>query len=196
MIRSPDRPDAPDDAAVLQASKHAPEEFTEIFHRYFAEIHRYVARRLGADAADDIAAETFLIAFRKRERFDPARGAVRPWLYGMATNLVGSHRRAEARYFAALARTPVAGAVEDHGERVAEQVIASSHRPALGAALASLPATDRDVLLLVALADFGYREVAQALSIPEGTVAPRLNRARRKLRESLAEIEPARNVTE
>jgi Sigma-70 region 2 len=78
MIRSPDRPDAPDDAAVLQASKHAPEEFTEIFHRYFAEIHRYVARRLGADAADDIAAETFLIAFRKRERFDPARGAVRP----------------------------------------------------------------------------------------------------------------------
>jgi RNA polymerase sigma factor (sigma-70 family) len=189
MIHSTAGPDAPlEDAAVLQASGREPERFAEIFHRYFAEIHGYVARRLGADLADDIAAETFLAAFRKREKFDPARGSVRPWLYGMATNPVGSHQRAQTRYFAALARTPSLGAVEDHGELVADQLLASSHRPALAAARAELQATDREVLLLIALADFSYREVAEALGIPEGTVASRLNRARTKLRAALGGI--------
>ncbi len=197
MIHSSARPDAPlDDATVLKASGREPERFAEIFHRYFTEIHRYVARLLGPDAADDIAAETFLAAFRKREKFDPARGSVRPWLYGMATNLVGSHRRAQLRYFAALARTPAIGAVEDHGELVADQLTASSQRAALAVALAELQATDRDVLLLIALADFSYRDVAEALSIPEGTVASRLNRARTKLREALGGADPSRPTEE
>ena len=197
MIDSSARPDAPlDDATVLQASGREPERFAEIFHRYFAEIHRYVARRLGPDTADDIAAETFLAAFRKREKFDPAQGTVRPWLYGMATNLVGSHRRAETRYLAALARTPVTGVAEDHGDLVTDQMMASSHRSALAAALAGLQAGDRDVLLLIALADFSYRDVAGALGIPEGTVASRLNRSRAKLREALGGADPTRQIEE
>ncbi|GII28388.1 sigma factor [Planotetraspora mira] len=71
----------PSDVAVIESSWHEPERFAEIFHRYFTEIHRYIARRLGADVADDLATETFLAAFRKRSRFDVSRGAVRPWLY-------------------------------------------------------------------------------------------------------------------
>jgi RNA polymerase sigma-70 factor (ECF subfamily) len=78
------------DEALLRASWHEPDRFAGIFHRHFPEIHRYIARRLGPDAADDLAAETFLAAFRRRTKFDAERGAVRPWLYGIATNLIGS----------------------------------------------------------------------------------------------------------
>ena len=180
----------PPDAAVIKASWHEPERFAEIFHRYFTEIHRYIARRLGADVADDLAAETFLTAFRKRSRFDASRGAVRPWLYGIATNLIGTHRRAEKRFYGALARTRVEDVTDDHGDRVARQVSAGRHSGELATALAALSAGDRDVLLLVALADLGYGEVAQALGIPEGTVGSRLNRARKKLREALGGVDP------
>ena len=87
----------------------------------------------GRNAADDLAAETFLTAFRRRHRFDPARGAVRPWLFGIATNLVARHRRAESRWYAALARAGsdplVAPAARPSDEdRIADRVAAS--RPA------------------------------------------------------------------
>src|ERR671915_2470160 len=78
-----------DDTMVLARSGSDPDHFAGIYDRYFGEVYRYVAGRLGRDVADDLAAETFLVAFRKRHRFDPARGSVRPWLYGIATTLVG-----------------------------------------------------------------------------------------------------------
>ena len=66
-----------DDAQQVELSLHDPECFGVVFDRYFAEIHGYVARRLGRDAADDVAAETFLTAFRSRRRsaFPTARWA-------------------------------------------------------------------------------------------------------------------------
>lgn len=99
-----DRLDRGTDEDVLAESLRLPEAFGELYARHFAPVYRYVAGRLGADAADDLAAETFLAAFRRRTRFDPARGAVRPWLYGIATNLVAQHHRSESRRYAALAR--------------------------------------------------------------------------------------------
>lgn len=184
------------DAAVMALSLREPEVFAEIFHRHFAEIHRYIARRLGSDAADDIAAETFLAAFRQRQRFDVERGAVRPWLYGIATNLIGSHRRAEQRFYRALARTPADGVADGHEDMVAARVSAGAMSTTLAAALAGLPAGDRDVLLLVALADLTYDEVAHALLLKNGTVASRLNRARRRLRDALAEHNPTEPTEE
>ncbi|MFI6515180.1 RNA polymerase sigma factor [Spirillospora sp. NPDC050679] len=181
---------APDDAAVIERSRHEPEAFAELFHRHFDEIHRYVARRLGPDAADDIAAETFLAAFRRRDRFDPARGAVRPWLYGIATNLVGTHRRAERRHLRAVARTPADHAAPGPEDRVAARVSAAGAGGELAAALRRLSPGDRDVLLLVALGDLSYDEVAAALDLKKGTVASRLNRARRKLRAALGGTDP------
>jgi len=94
-----------DDAAVIQLSRHEPEHFTVLFRRHAPHIRRYVVRRLGHDAADDIVAETFLLAFRQRDSYDQARADARPWLYGIATNLIGRHRRAEIRQYRALART-------------------------------------------------------------------------------------------
>ncbi|MEU6739575.1 sigma factor [Streptosporangium sandarakinum] len=104
-------------------------DFDRIFDDHFTGIHRYVARRLDVDAADDLAAETFLRAFRDRHRFDAARGEVRPWMYGIATNLLAKHRRSEIRRWRALARTAVrdtaghhGGHAEGHEDAVTEKV--------------------------------------------------------------------------
>ena len=96
---------SPTDAEVIRASWSEPERFAEIYDAYVDDIHRYVERRLGRDEADDVAAETFLEAFRQRERYDVDRPHARPWLYGIATNLVGRHRRQEVARYRALARS-------------------------------------------------------------------------------------------
>ncbi|GAA4609611.1 RNA polymerase sigma factor [Actinoallomurus liliacearum] len=173
------------DADLVREYRRDPDGFTAVYDRYFGDVHRYVAGRLDTQAADDIAAETFLVAFRKRERFDPARGALRPWLFGIATKLVAQHRRVEARHYETLARARTAPDDHGHENEVVTAVAAAGLQPQLARALAALTRKERDVLLLVALADFSHEEVAQALRIPYGTVGSRLNRARKKLRTAL-----------
>lgn len=183
------------DAEVIQRSWQEPESFGAIFDRYVTEIHSYVARRLGDDAADDIAAETFAVAFRQRERYDLSRDNARPWLYGIASRLASRHRRGEVRALRALARTGGDLGVVDHGDRIAERLNAQMLRPRLARALGGLAPGDRDVLLLVALADLRYEAIAEALDIPYGTVCSRLNRARRKIRAALGDADPT-EITE
>jgi sigma-70-like protein len=65
----------------------------------FSQIHQYLAARVGGRIADDLAAEAFTIAFAQRQRYDPARGCARPWLYGIATNVAGTYRRQEQRRY-------------------------------------------------------------------------------------------------
>ncbi|WP_283136916.1 RNA polymerase sigma factor [Rhizohabitans arisaemae] len=180
----------PDEAEVVRLSLDESERFGVIFNTHFEEIHRYVVQRLGPDLAEDVVAETFLTAFRKRSQYDPSRAAVRAWLYGIATNLIGKHRRREVRTLRALGRYGVDPDVPGPEDRVAARVSAESLRPSLAAALAGLPRRDRDVLLLMALAGLSHEEIAGALGIPYGTVGSRLNRARRKLRAVLGGANP------
>ncbi|MFD7611699.1 RNA polymerase sigma factor [Streptomyces sp. NPDC059828] len=184
-------PEAPgDDASVIAQSLERPEIFAELYRRYAGDIHRYALRRLGDGAADDITADTFLTAFRIRGRYDLARASARPWLYGIAGNLIGKHRRTEIRALKALARTGTDPVAESWSERAESRVAAQAAGGPLAGALAGLNAGDRHVLLLVAWADLSYQEVAEALSIPVGTVRSRLNRARRKVREALGGADP------
>jgi RNA polymerase sigma factor (sigma-70 family) len=162
-------------------------EFADIYERHFTEIHRYIAGRLGRDAADDIAADVFVIALRKRDGLDPERGTARAWLYGIATNLVARHQRSELRRYRALARAGTRDLADGHEERVVSWVAAEGLRPRIASALARLSQAERDVLLLVALADFSHEEISQALGIPYGTVGSRLNRARKKIRTALGQ---------
>ncbi|WP_410616395.1 RNA polymerase sigma factor [Amycolatopsis sp. lyj-109] len=159
------------------------EQFTEVHDRHFADIYRYVAGRLGAQAAEDVAAETFLVAFDRRKTFDATRGDLRAWLFGIATNLVSRHRRKEARHYRALSRLETPAAAEGHENRVVSAIAAGQ----LGKVLTRLSAGERDVLLLVALGELGYAEVAEALGISPGTVGSRLTRARKKLTPVLAQ---------
>ncbi|MFE3454937.1 RNA polymerase sigma factor [Nonomuraea sp. NPDC059194] len=176
---------------LIKEAARAPaaiDDFEHLYDTHYAEIHRYLAARLGTEVADDLAAETFVVAFRKRASFDPARGAVLPWLYGIATNLVAGHRRSEARRLQALARAAPDQPPEGHEEQVLTRVVAASAQGRLAAELGRLSEGDRDVLLLVALGELSYEEVAAALDIPFGTVGSRLNRVRRKLRAALSGV--------
>lgn len=180
------------DAALIEGSLTDPEAFAALFDRYSAMLYRYVSRRLGPEAAEDVVGETFLVAFSKRHRYDLAQREARPWLFGIATKLVARHHRAEAVRYRALRRSPVDGPVEGPAERVAAGVTASASRPLLAEALSGLPRRDLDVLLLVAWGDLAYEEVARALGVPVGTVRSRLNRARRKVRAALGDTDPTR----
>jgi RNA polymerase sigma factor (sigma-70 family) len=180
-----------DDAAVIQLSRHDPEHFTVLFRRHAPHIQRYVVRRLGQDAADDIVAETFLLAFRQRESYDQTRADARPWLYGIATNLIGRHRRAETRLYRALARTGADPVTEPFTDRVDDRVSASTASRRLAVGLARLSEELRDTLLLVAWGDLSYEEAATALGVPVGTVRSRVSRARSKLRRTLGDTKPA-----
>ena len=184
------------DAAVIEQSWTQPERFAAIFERYFAQMHQYLARRVGDRAADDLAAEVFVAAFAQRQRYDLARDCARPWLYGIATNLIGTHRRQEQRRYRALAQSGDRDTAPSDEEQADDRVSAAAAGPALAAALAALEAGDRDVLLLVALAGLDYQEVAQALGIPYGTVCSRLNRARRRVRQVLGDTNPAGSQAE
>ncbi|MCO5985271.1 RNA polymerase sigma factor [Actinoallomurus spadix] len=172
------------------------ERFDDVFDAHFAEIHRYAAKRLGPDAASDVAAQTFLEAFRQRRRYDPARGSVRTWLYGIATKVVGRHQRAETRALRARARLGPGRDAEGHADRTDERVSAEGLRGELAGAIAALPRGQRDVLLLVALADLSHEEVAAALGISYGTVGSRLSRARTKLRKALGGTNPMLTLEE
>jgi len=171
-----------DDAQQVELSLREPERFGVVFDRHFAEIHGYVARRLGRDAADDVAAETFLTAFGSRRRFDPSRGTVRAWLYGIVTNHMSAYHRQEVRAYRTRALAGLQGVEEGHADRVAERVDAGAAGRELAGALAELSRGDREVLLLVALGGLSHADVAAALGIPYGTVGSRLNRVRKKLR--------------
>jgi RNA polymerase sigma-70 factor (ECF subfamily) len=167
-----------------------PERFGLVFDRHSDEIYRYVACRLGPEAAEDLVAETFLTAFRKRGKYDLSRLDARPWLYGIATYAVREHRRAEVRRNRMLARTPVRDSAEPFDERSAARVTAERLQPKLAAVLARLSAADRDLLLLIAWAELSYEEAAQALGVPVGTVRSRLHRIRTKVRRTFGGTDP------
>lgn len=176
------------DGSVIERSWETPDAFAAIFDRYADDIHRYIARRLGSDTADDLMAETFVIAFQRRRRYDLAHAHARPWLYGIATNLIGRHRREEARRLRALSRmAALPPARQDGGPEAAvtEKLGAGETHGTVAGALAELPARYRDVLLVVAWGELDYEEAAQALGVPVGTVRSRLHRARARLRRAL-----------
>ena len=175
------------DEALAARVQHDPEVFTEVYDRYFRAIYLYVAGRLGTGPAEDIAAEAFAVAFSQRDRFDPARGGLRPWLFGIATNLVARYRRTEARRYRALARARDIPSAGSHEDRVIAKVAAGRLLPQLLAALAALSQGERDVVLLVALTQLSHEEVAQALGVSAGTVGSRLSRARKRLHAAVGQ---------
>jgi RNA polymerase sigma-70 factor (ECF subfamily) len=173
-----------------------PADLGGLFDRYGAQLLRYCARRVGPDHAEDVVAETFLTAHAKFRSYDPGRSGPLPWLYGIATNLLRRHGRDEVQAYKALART---GARAERGgeewDRAAERVDAFRARSRLAGALASLSRRQRDVLLLFAVAQLEYDEIAVAMDMPVGTVRSTLHRARAKVRSALG-THPARGGDE
>lgn len=191
----PSSQDAIDDAVIISRSRLAPECFALLFDRHAPALYRYVARRLGRDACDDLVAETFTVAFGRRNSYDTAYADARPWLYGIATKLIWRHRRDEVRYLRAVARLPVNPASEPFEDAITGRVTAQALRGTLVSALARLPASQRDVLLLAA-SGLTHDEIATALGIRVGTVGSRLYRGRHELQQALGGANPARSREE
>jgi len=174
------------DGEIISRSLQQPAAFAELYDRHERVVYRYAARRVGVSQGDDIASETFLVAFTRRENF--VGEDARPWLLGIATTLMRKYARLEARAWKGMLASDLARVDVDQFEAADARLDAKSVARRLGRALARLPAGDRDVLLLHTFGDLDYEGISQALSIPLGTVRSRLNRARRKLRIA---IDPA-----
>lgn len=139
-------------------------------------------------AGEDIAAEAFRVAFDRRRRYDENYSDARPWLFGIATNLLREHFRSARREERKLERSLARDAVP-RCDRELDDLERQLLGPEVAAALEGIPAADRDALLLMAWADLDYEQIAHALGIPTGTVRSRIHRARQRLREHLEATE-------
>lgn len=177
---------AVEDAVVISRSVRMPQAFEAIFDRHFDAVHGYLARRAGRERADDLASQTFVVAFARRATFRSDASDARPWLLGIATNLLSNDRRAERRLLETLSR------VRGDARVAVVQVgsVGESDRD-VAAALAGLDPAQRDVLLLHAWGELSYEEIADVLGIPLGTVRSRLSRARASLQAELETVDAA-----
>lgn len=176
------------DAALMRASLREPLAFGDIFDRHAPVVHRYLVSRVGVEAAEDLASEVFVTAFRSRAGYDPGYSDALPWLLGIATNAVRHHRRSEGRRWAMVGRL---GQQSTHrGDLVvadiADEAVARGDIEETERALDAIGAPYRDVLVLYAAFDLSYDEIARALGLRIGTVRSRLSRGRDQLRELLA----------
>jgi RNA polymerase sigma-70 factor (ECF subfamily) len=169
------------DAEIFQRSIRDPDAFREIFERHASAVHAYARKRIGMTAGEEILSQTFLTAFEKRTRFDTSYESARPWLLGIATNIIRHHLREEREHLSALGKM-----FREQPEEPVDDVArldAQRMKPRLIAALLALSDDDRETFLLLALGQLTYEEVASALRIPIGTVRSRIHRARMHLRE-------------
>jgi RNA polymerase sigma-70 factor, ECF subfamily len=162
------------------------EAFGEIYERHADAIYNFCFRRTGDWAlAEDLTATVFLEAWRKRRRvvFDD-EDAVRPWLFGVANNVLRNEARRHRRFVRALGDLAAPRAASDSADRAADE--AEMRR--LLEAVSELPRREQDVLALCVFADLSYERAAVALGIPVGTVRSRLARARNRLGELSTDI--------
>jgi RNA polymerase sigma factor (sigma-70 family) len=169
------------DADLMAASLDDPTVFGEIFDRHANTLLRFLVRRCEREVGEGLLGELFRIAFERREIFDVTRESARPWLYGIATNLLLKHRRSEARRMKATAR--LAASEPPSRDEIEEEFDLRSLLPRVAVAIEALPIAERQALLLFAWEELSYQDIAVALDVPVGTVRSRLNRARRRLRE-------------
>ena len=176
------------DAEIIAASATDPSLFGTIFQRHHNCVFTFVARRLGRNDAADVVSEVFLRAFRSRHKYDSRRECCRPWLFGIAYNIVGDRLRQRSRHNRSFIYSTADTSTADYDE-ANDRLVAQPATDELNAALTELNPGDRDALLLFALEDLSYDEIAQVLKIPKGTVGSRLARARRQIRESIPHLE-------
>ncbi|MFI5617774.1 RNA polymerase sigma factor [Streptomyces sp. NPDC051567] len=170
-----------------------PEAFRELFRDHAPLVHRHAVRVTGDRAiAEDIVSLTFLEAWRLRDRLLDHEAGPRPWLMGIAVNVLRNASRAARRHQAALGRLPARDTVPDFADELVGRMADADQLAAAQRALKKLRRTEREVFTLCVWSGLGYAEAAAALDVPVGTVRSRLSRARTRLRK-LAEQELKKN---
>jgi RNA polymerase sigma factor (sigma-70 family) len=169
-----------DGALIEQSVRGRADAFVEVVQRHEVAVHGFLARRAGQQAADDLLGEVWVRAFAGRGGYDPGHADARPWLYGIARNVLRAHWRSRPDANAAAEE-----AIDPWDDVIARLDSAAQARELISA-LQTLPGPERDVLLLVAWEQLSPAEAAAVLGIPPGTVRSRLHRARGALRPVLA----------
>ena len=171
--------------------------FEELVHRYEKELYGYLRHYLGdAEMAEDVFQQTFLQVHLKCDQFEPGR-KVRPWLYTVATNQAIDYQRRNRRHrMSSLDRATLGDAEEQAGALAellggpdagpANNAESAEQYDALHRAVNALPEASRQVVMLVYFQGLKYREAAEILTVPVGTVKSRLHTAMLKLTESLS----------
>jgi RNA polymerase sigma-70 factor (ECF subfamily) len=167
------------DAVPLMGAKRA-ESFSELYERTFPRVYAYVASLLrDRSAAEDVTAQAFERAYRKRRSYRPARGSMDAWLFGIARNAALDELRKRKRR-AVLEADP-----EDTGSPGPEdQAELAVRRETVRAALASLDGQERDLIALKFAGGLSNGEIARVLGMSESNVGTRLHRTITKLREA------------
>jgi RNA polymerase sigma factor (sigma-70 family) len=161
------------------------DRFKAMYEQHYAAVLRYAARRVGAEVARDIAAETFLTAWRRLDRVPSAQPL--PWLYATARNCLANElrrrdrrERLKSRIRAEATRDQDAGGPEP-AERVAD-------RFAVLGALAALRPDDQEALRLIEWEQLDVSVAAHVMGCSAATFRVRLHRARRRLALALGQV--------
>jgi RNA polymerase sigma-70 factor (ECF subfamily) len=178
------RPDDLSDADVLRQSRLRPELVGVLYERHAVAVHRYLARRVGTAAADDLLGEVFVAAVEARLRVQPhPSGSALPWLYGIAGNRVRTLLRQRDAH--GLADAPFDWDAFD------ERLDATARRHELRVALEELTEGERDLLLLVAWEGLSPAEAGEVLGLTAVAARSRLHRARARAQAALDELTSA-----
>ncbi|MEV8376351.1 sigma-70 family RNA polymerase sigma factor [Kribbella sp. NPDC056861] len=184
--RPPPAVPEPSDQEVWDALRRCePEAIGTLFSRYAGAVHAYAVRHTGSySLADDAVQATFVTAWRHFSKGDPGpltRDTARAWLLAIARNELRNTTRARRRLTQFINRQPAPLHSPDHAESVAARVDSERQIQTVRAALARLPAHERETVELVYWAELPLAEAAAVLGVAEGTVKARLSRARRRL---------------
>jgi RNA polymerase sigma-70 factor (ECF subfamily) len=183
-----------------------PQAFAHLYDEHAQAVHGHAVRVTGdRSTAEDVVSLTFLEAWRLRGKLlpdaefsDDTGDGLRPWLFGIATNVLRNTQRTARRHRAALARLPERHTdretVPDFADELAARMDDSERLAAARTALGQLRRHERDVFALCVWAGLSYADAAEALGVPVSTVCSRLSRARQRLRD-LAEKELARRAS-
>jgi RNA polymerase sigma-70 factor (ECF subfamily) len=154
-------------------------EFEAVYRRHLPAISAYLARRVARDDVEDLAADVFAIAWRKRASVTP--GEELPWLYRIGAYQVANHRRGIAM------RASVLGLLAAPDSAPAADALLDSD-PELAAAWRTLSPRHREVLALVVLEELPVAEAAIALEVSANAISIRLHRAKKALAEALTQL--------
>ena len=174
------------DTDLLVLSRTRPEMLGVVYERHAPAVYRYLGRRVGVGASEDLLGEVFVAAVAARLRVRPHdSGSALPWLYGIAGNVVRSYRRRS------LGQVPVDEVTAVDWDAVDERLDAGTRRQELRVALAALTEAEREVLLLVAWEGLSPAEAARALGLTAVAARSRLHRARTRAQATLGDMTPA-----
>ena len=160
------------------------ESFADLYERCFTRVYGYVASLLrDRSAAEDVTAQAFERAYRRRSSYRPARGTAEAWLFGIARNAALDELRRRKR------QAPLEG---DHEDRTLpgpdDRAELALKREVVRAALATLDARERDLVALKFAGGLSNAEIAHVLGMTESNAGTRLHRTVTKLRKACDEL--------